>query len=199
MFEPSSRCRRSQGSNLAWRARAFRYRLRWLLPLAVVPVMMFAVTVASSHALMVKSEPESGQSLEQSPQQVVAWFSQELDSRLSSMRVVDDQGRQIDNGDGGIDLNDLSHLSMIVTLPADMPESTYKVLWTVVSAEDGDPSEGEFTFQVGQGAAVREPASQPAAEGSVSPLFLGAVVLAIVIVAAGVALAGLRRKASASP
>jgi copper transport protein len=109
------------------------------------------VGVASAHALLVKSDPEGGAVVEQAPGKVVAWFSQELESRLSSMRVFDVQGRQIDNGDGGVDLNDLDHTSLIVTLPLAMPAGTYTVRWSVVSVEDGDATEGEFTFSVGGG------------------------------------------------
>lgn len=108
------------------------------------------VVVATAHGLLVRSDPEDGAVLEQSPAQVTAWYGEELDTSRSTLQVFDPGGRQVDNGDGGVDLNDPDHASMIVSLPVSLPDGTYLVHWAAVSAEDGDPTEGEFTFSVGE-------------------------------------------------
>jgi methionine-rich copper-binding protein CopC len=112
------------------------------------------IAISSAHSLLVKSSPEHGAELAQSPQQVTAWFSQELDSKLSTLQVFDADGRQVDNGDGGVDLYDPDHASLIVTLPPGLPNGIYVARWSVVSIEDGDASEGEFTFGVGEAPAT---------------------------------------------
>jgi methionine-rich copper-binding protein CopC len=123
------------------------------------------VAAARAHSLLIKSEPEDNAVLEQAPEQVVAWFSQELETRLSSMQVFDPEGNQVDSGDGSVDLNDPDHASMLVSLPESLPNGTYLIRWTAVSSEDGDTSEGEFSFSVTNSGA---PAGQ-ALEASRSP------------------------------
>ncbi len=79
----------------------------------------------------------------------MAWFSQELDTGSSSLRLLDAAGRQVDNGDGGVDLNDPDHTSMFVTLPSTLPDGRYTAHWAVVSMADGDATEGEFHINIG--------------------------------------------------
>jgi len=180
---------RSISRNGAW-ARGGRLpwcRFRRLLPWAIVPVLLLAVSVASGHSLLTRSEPEAGQILDRAPEKVIAWFGEELDAQLSSMRVVDNQGKQIDNGDGRVDLNDLDHRSMIATLPPDSPDGIYTVQWSAVSAEDGDASEGVFSFTAGQGAAAPDTAAQPAGGASwIAGAIIGVIaliLLALVVIA----------------
>lgn len=123
----------------------------WLRVWALAILAFLGLTSgASAHALLTKSVPDDGAILEQAPKQVTASFSEELDSGLSTVRVFNDNGKQVDNGDGGVDLHDPDHTSMLVTLPVSLPEGTFVVRWTAVSAEDGDPTEGQFFFGVGE-------------------------------------------------
>jgi len=139
--------------------------------------ILITVSTVSAHSRLVKSEPANGQALDEPPEKVVAWFSEELDSAASEMLVLDDQGRQVDNGDGGVDLNDLDHLTMIVTLPPELPESTYSVHWIAASAADGDVVEGDFAFNVGVAS------SQSSASSSVlSPWLLAGLIVVILAV-----------------
>lgn len=116
---------------------------------------------AGAHALMVKSEPPADKPQAQPPNRITAWYSQELDTRMSAMRVFDAQGRQVDTGDGRVNLNDPDHASMVVTLPEGLPGGSYVVRWTAVSVEDGDPTGGEFSIAAASGGESRktEPAS----------------------------------------
>jgi methionine-rich copper-binding protein CopC len=142
------------------------------------------VAMAVAHSSVVKSEPASGAVLNQSPQRVVAWFSQELETRLSTIQVFDAEGRQVDNGDGSVDLDDPDHASMLVSLPPSLPAGVYTVRWTVVSTVDSDLTEGEFAFGVGAGTVVPEPGSTPSGVSSVwliggSIASLGVLLLAV--------------------
>lgn len=137
-----------------------------LLKILVVLLVLVTTTTVAAHAGLVKSEPEDGQVLETSPARVTATFSEELDSELSKIRVFDDQNNQVDNGDGSVDLNDLDHLTMEVSLPP-LPAGTYRVDWTSVSAEDGDAEEGEFTFRVGSEDALIGPSTSSANVSSI--------------------------------
>ncbi len=111
------------------------------------------VTAVFAHdAAIIRSTPANGEVLNESPAQVVAWFAEELVSGESSLSVFDTQGQQRDNGDGGVDLNDPDHASMIVTLPP-LPDGSYTVQWHAVLL-DGDASDGAFAFAVGEGQSV---------------------------------------------
>lgn len=137
------------------------FLLRALLLLALLLLLSLQtvfVGVASAHSSLISSEPANGSLLEESPERVLATFSEELDSGNSIIRVFDEEGTQVDNGDGGVDLDDLDHLSMVVTLPS-LPAGAYTVRWQALSADDGDDSEGAFTFTIAgnaaEGAAVQ--------------------------------------------
>jgi hypothetical protein len=75
-----------------------------------------------------------------------------MQSGVSKLQVFDASGAQVDQGDGGVDLNDPAHASMVVLLPA-LGEGAYKVRWQVVLL-DGDPTTGEFSFYVGSAGAA---------------------------------------------
>jgi methionine-rich copper-binding protein CopC len=109
--------------------------------------LLAAVTAAHGPEVLVKTDPPDGAVLEQSPAQVKAWFNTELDTRSSTLHVVDINHHQVDNGDGGVDLNNPDHATMVVSLPQ-LPEGVYIVRWTAVTARDGDLVGGVFTFGV---------------------------------------------------
>jgi methionine-rich copper-binding protein CopC len=134
---------------------------------------------AVAHALLLKSEPEAGAALAQSPQQVIIWFSQELDTGFSALQVMDEQGYQVDSGDGGVDLNDPDHASLVVSLPADLPAGRYTAHWTAVSAEDGDTTEGEFFFTVGETGPVQAIAPNESAAARWAVWLVGGIVFGL--------------------
>ncbi len=134
----------------------------WCLALLVSTLV---VATVAAHALLIKSEPEDGSQLVQAPEQVTAWFTQELDTRFSTIQVFNSESSQVDTGDGGVDLFDPNHTSLVVSLPASLPEGAYRVHWTAVSTEDSDLTEGEFTFAIGAGniAASQSSPTEPTA------------------------------------
>ena len=66
----------------------------------------------------------------------------------SDLQVFDVEGRQVDGGDGGVDLNDPEHASLTVTLPS-LAHGTYTVRWGAAVFEDDDIVEGQTSFTVG--------------------------------------------------
>ncbi len=160
----------------------FLFVIIWLLLFLSTFVLVFPV---AAHSGLVRSQPSDGASLESSPAQVTAWFSEELDSQTSNIRVFDAQDRQVDNGDGSVDLNDLDHLSMVVSLPP-LPAGIYSVRWTAASAEDGDATEGEFTFKVTGGNVPGEVPESPAGISLVLVvgIIVGAIILSVLAIIA---------------
>ncbi len=115
----------------------------WIL----LTVVFATVGVALGHATLIRSDPVAGSVLRTPPQVVRAWFDDELDPKRSSLSVWDNRGRRVDDGHGGVDLNDLDRKSMVARMK---PTSTrkYTVKWRAVSADDGFVAEGAFQFTI---------------------------------------------------
>lgn len=110
-------------------------------------------SVASSHAVeLVRSEPQAGAILTTPPQQLKAWFNEELQTGESRLRVVAENGALVDLDGGGVDLTDPEHASLVGYLPEDLPDGLYTVRYHVVLL-DGDSSDGQFYFYIGEEAA----------------------------------------------
>ncbi len=77
-----------------------------------------------------KTEPADGAVLAQSPDKVTAWFPEEIVAEKTTFQVFDAQGKQVDLGKGGVDLNDPSHMVLVVGLPK-LAEGVYTVKWDV--------------------------------------------------------------------
>lgn len=163
----------------------------YILPVRMVLVLLATalwVAIVSAHGVvLVRSEPAAGSTVESPPEQVRAWFNEELDTDGSTLQVLDAEGRQVDNGDGGVDLYDPEHASMVVTLPPQLPAGDYTVRWYAVVAEDGDTAEGEFSFSIAASAQRGEQAAAPQPSVRVAPprssgLTLGwAAVVAVIV------------------
>ena len=107
---------------------------------------------ASAHASLETSDPANGAVLTESPSQIVLGFDESVDIALGAIRLYDGRGHEIDVG-AAHHQGDNTHVAVNVPkLAADV----YVVSWRVVSA-DSHPVHGAFTFQVGTGAAVRDP------------------------------------------
>lgn len=115
---------------------------------------------ALAHARFDHSDLPPDSTVDGQPFTLKAYFSQEMTSK-SGIKVVDANGAQVDSADGHLDLDDPDRKVMVVTLPA-LPTGVYTVQWNSVSAEDGDPADGTFTFGVGMAPpSAGQPAGQP--------------------------------------
>ncbi len=119
-----------------------------------------------AHARLLLAHPAPGSTVMAPPQVVRVWFkldpNEELDPKRSAISVRDARGMRVDDGKGGVDLNDLDRASMLVRVKATAP-GTYVVMWKAVSPPDLAVRQGTFRFT------VAIPASLPALQ-LVSPL-----------------------------
>jgi len=156
-------------------------KTRDVMKLAAIAMVTAALTIlvqclgapaALAHDVVVeRTEPETGAALKRGPAQVAIMFNEELDTRLSTIKVFNADGERVDLKDGGVDLTDPDHASMIVHLP-ELAEAAYIVRWHVV-LDDGDATDGAFTFTVGNAAPITEPltvAAPAAAPVALAPL-----------------------------
>ena len=118
-----------------------RYFLATLLS---VTVLLIAPGYALAHASLHHSEPGADAVVSVSPPSVRLWFSKPLEPSFSTVRVVDQAGKQVDKGHAAVDGKDAKLLEVV--LP-DLPAGTYKVIWSIV-ALDGHKAKGDYTFTV---------------------------------------------------
>jgi copper resistance protein C len=112
--------------------------------LLVAAALLASAAEASAHAFLDHATPAVGSALRGSPDAVNLWFTQELEAAFSTVKVVDRDGKQVDNGDKTVAGTDRAQLR--VSLPP-LPPGTYRVRWRVLSI-DTHVTEGDFTFEV---------------------------------------------------
>jgi methionine-rich copper-binding protein CopC len=126
-------------------------RLGVLLGLLVI-FSLSAAAVSAHETTVTQSDPADGSILTTSPTSVTAQFTEELDTKGSTMIVVDAAGRQFSDGQGQVDLNDPNHATMIATVSSPLAAGVYTVKWHALLT-DGDASDGSFGFTVQAAAA----------------------------------------------
>ena len=129
-----------------------------VMTLAAAPEM-----IAMAHEVTpLTASPAPGQVLQQSPSQVILTFEEEITEDGSTLQVLDDQGKQVDLGNGGVDLNDAKHATMVVGLPQ-LAEGIFLVKWQV-TLTDGDASQGEYHFGIGNVTLPADPVDESSAD-----------------------------------
>jgi copper transport protein len=100
---------------------------------------------AEAHAILVRSDPPVNARLQVPPQTVTGFFSEPLDTRLSSMEVVDGTGQRVDAGETvfGPDPAQMS-----VEIQGEIPPGFYMVIWETLSTIDGHLLKGSYPFTV---------------------------------------------------
>lgn len=117
----------------------------------VLGVILIQAAGVLAHARLRRAEPSPGSVVETPPAVVRLWFAlapnEELDPQRSTVSVWDRRGRRVDDGKGGVDLNDLDRRTMIARLRPIGP-GTYTVRWKAVTVPDRGVSQGSFRFTV---------------------------------------------------
>lgn len=128
-----------------------RNSVRLIVAGCVIAALVLGITPAApTHAKLTKATPAPGSTVRTPPKVVRLLFAlggEELDPKRSTVSVWDKQGRRVDNGKGGVDLDDLDRVSMIAGLRTVGP-GTYTVKWKAVSTPDGSTAQGTFHFTV---------------------------------------------------
>jgi methionine-rich copper-binding protein CopC len=122
--------------------------LATLATLAVVAVLAVGTATlgpfAAAHSQLERTVPAAGSAVRASPERLTLWFSQKFEPAFTRVRVLDVNGKQVDNADAQVGGDDARQLS--VSLPKLAP-GTYRVHWRVLST-DTHVSEGQFAFDV---------------------------------------------------
>jgi copper transport protein len=115
--------------------------------LAILGASAVALPVpVAAHALLVSSDPSAGATLAGAPPFVTLTFGERPDPRLSTIKVLDVEGR--DQTAGPSEAVDSEPTMLRVQLKP-VGDGVYTVSWRTVSAVDGHAAAGSFAFGVG--------------------------------------------------
>jgi copper transport protein len=119
--------------------------------LGVILFLGMASEPASAHAQLDRSTPAAGSQIDTSPPEVVLHFTEQPDAVLSTVHVVDSQGKSVETSSAASDPND--NQTLRVTIPP-LTNGTYTVTWRTTSQVDGHSTAGSFAFGVGEAPAA---------------------------------------------
>jgi copper transport protein len=126
--------------------------------LAVFVYCAGAVVPAYAHALLVRSNPAPNADLPAAPAQVELFFSEPVTSGLSTVSVLDSNGRAVDLGDVRVDPTDPTRMTVSL---GSLQDGVYTVAWKAISAIDGHLTSGSFPFAIGNVSAAALAAQVP--------------------------------------
>ena len=104
------------------------------------------VSLVFAHAEPTNVKPGQNAVLTTAPSEVVLLMSQEMARQAGGNDIVvqDSKGTEVTKQPATIDSANRRKLS--VPLPAGLAPGTYTVRWRTLSADDGDPASGNYTF-----------------------------------------------------
>jgi len=111
-----------------------------------------------AHAQLVASSPGAGDRLDEAPVELRLVFSEPLESQATSVDLADAEGTALLERGGEIDPADPFALVVSGDELPELADGVYTVTWRTLSAADGHPAEGFFSFALGTDAAL--PATQ---------------------------------------
>jgi copper transport protein len=111
----------------------------------IVLSVMLPLAAVQAHAFLVRAEPRVGSNVNKAPTEVCVRFSETVQTDLSSIRVFDASGKQVDKKDTHSDRANPDVLCVSLT-PA-LASGAYKVVWHVTSA-DTHTTGGNFRFEI---------------------------------------------------
>src|SRR5919108_3372684 len=123
-------------------------------------VALFASSMPDSfaHPAYVKSTPPAFQTVAAPPPEVNVFFTEPIELKYSKISVIGPDGNRVDNNDPHNVGGDTASLG--VSLKPGVPDGTYTVSTSVLSAVDGHLLDNAFTFGVGLGTKLGGSASE---------------------------------------
>jgi copper transport protein len=107
----------------------------------------------SAHAFLDKSDPAANAVLNSSPQVISLWFTEPLEHTYTRAELYDQMGMKMPDATFQFVSSDPKALTL--TVPANLPNGTYSVVYQTLSAADGHEAQGYFAFTIGTESDVR--------------------------------------------
>ncbi|HET7034550.1 MAG TPA: copper resistance protein CopC [Thermomicrobiaceae bacterium] len=134
------------------------------LALALLPLLLSALLLAlaapraSGHALLTKSTPAANSVLASPPAEAVLTFIEPIEPQYSEVKLFDADGHPVSTPPSR--LGDAT--TLVLPLPANLPDGTYTLQWKNISKVDGHLVTGYIPFTIGKTASLPSPAAAPA-------------------------------------
>jgi len=113
----------------------------WVL---VFCILLVSPSTVLPHASLIKSVPARRAHIFRSPPQIQLWFSERLEARFSSLRVIDSGGKRVDLGNVEVSTDDPKRISIGIK---PLVPGQYKIRFRVLSV-DGHVVEDEVPFTI---------------------------------------------------
>jgi len=139
---------------------------RWLPALVLLTAASTLGLPAASteaHALLVRAEPPANAQVRDPPRQLTLYFSEPLERRFSSVRVVDQNGNRLDER---VEFDDADEALMRVSVKQPSP-GYLTVFWETVSTVDGHRIRGSYPLTILNPDGSLPPGRAPAAQVSI--------------------------------
>jgi len=127
-----------------------------LLTLGLLLVLVFP-TATWAHSKLETSSPAADAKLTESVKEFSLTFNENIDENLSTLKVKNDQGEEVQ-----LSGTQVSGKTLSGTVDEPLPSGTYTVEWKIVGG-DGHPVDGTYSFQ------VDAPEKEPALEEEPAP------------------------------
>ena len=119
--------------------------------MAIVAELALTPDQASAHAALESSNPVNGDVLATIPESISATYTEPLEQSYSRMALYNSLGTEVEGvnlafGDDGY--------TMVLDVPAPLPNGTYSVLWRTLSEADGHTAQNYFAFTIGSNADI---------------------------------------------
>jgi len=146
-------------------------RITYFLWIFSMLALLLSPSVADAHAYIDQSAPIQESEIKESPTQIRVQFSENIDTNLSSLTLLDAAGNTIPGTKEGLGDNGL------VLHIKPLQDGVYKVVWQVLSV-DTHVTEGSYRFAVGvplpksrpaETQSLDEPEAEPAGASSPAP------------------------------
>lgn len=139
-----------------------KIRLAFAAVLATATCFVLAASV-QSHAQLISADPPVGGTVK-TPHAISATFDDELTPDGSSLVVQNSGGTQVASGT----VSATDDTTMTADLPQ-LPDGSYTVLWTAISADDKDIERGTYQITVGAAATTEAPSTAATASAGATP------------------------------
>jgi copper transport protein len=121
----------------------------WPVLTLVLIALLLATQLVSAHAILLKSDPADHATLAEPPSEIRMWFSEDVNLELSSVRVMDENGEEVNST---LLSPDLKQPNLVSVSLSNIGAGVYTVAYAVQSRMDGHMNEGSLSFGVGKSA-----------------------------------------------
>ena len=113
--------------------------------LAFVAALTLSDATAFAHAELASAKPPANGTVQAAPTEILITFTEEVESKFSTIEVLDSKNQRVDRGKPETMPNDAKTLRIAVT---PLSAGTYKVNWQTVSSDDSHKTKGTYEFTI---------------------------------------------------